>query len=127
MKRSCSYCGRIHEYSYVCPKKPKPKSRHKDIDITKFRSGKLWRAKSREIIERDKGFCVVCRLGLCGEDRDLIPAESVHHIVPLADDFERRLDNDDLISLCAYHHELAERGELPADELLKAVSMIEES
>lgn len=120
MKRACTYCGRIHDYNYDCPMKPKPKG-NRDKDIEKFRGGKLWKAKRKEILERDKGLCVVCRLGLCGEDTDLVPADSVHHIVPLAEDFDRRLDDDNLISLCAYHHEQAERGEISAEELFKAV------
>ena len=64
---------------------------------------------------------MVCRLGLCGEPADLVPADSVHHITPLTDDFDARLDDDNLISLCAYHHEQAERGEISAEELFKAV------
>ena len=120
MKRACTYCGRIHNYSYDCPMKPKPKGT-KDKDIDRFRGSKLWKAKRKEILERDKGLCVVCRLGLCGEPTDLVPADSVHHIVPLAEDFDRRLDDDNLISLCAYHHEQAERGEISAEELFKAV------
>lgn len=120
MKRACTYCGRIHDYNYDCPMKPKPKG-NRDKDIEKFRGGKLWKAKRKEILERDKGLCVVCRLGLCGEPIDLVPADSVHHITPLTDDFDARLDNDNLISLCAYHHEQAERGEISAEELFKAV------
>ena len=120
MKRACTYCGRIHNYNYDCPMKPKPKG-NRDKDIEKFRSGKLWKAKRKEILGRDKGLCVVCRLGLCGEPADLVPADSVHHITPLTDDFDARLDDDNLISLCAYHHEQAERGESSAEELFKAV------
>ena len=120
MKRACTYCGRIHDYNYDCPMKPKPKG-NRDKNIEKFRGGKLWKAKRKEILERDKGLCVVCRLGLCGEPADLVPADSVHHITPLTDDFDARLDNDNLISLCAYHHEQAERGEISAEELFKAV------
>ena len=121
MKRSCPYCGRIHDYSYQCPKKPKPAAKERN-DIVRFRSGKLWRSKSNEILKRDKGLCVVCRLGLNGEPADLIPAESVHHIIPLAEDYDRRLDDSNLISLCGYHHERAESGDIPAEELMRVVA-----
>lgn len=40
------------------------------------------------------------------ETRDL----SVHHIVPLAEDFERRLDETNLLTVCSYHHEACEAG-----------------
>ena len=46
---------------------------------------------------------------------------SVHHIEPLNSAWERRLDDDNLISLCSYHHELAERGEIPRKELYEIV------
>ena len=42
---------------------------------------------------------------------------SVHHIIPLAVAWEKRLDDDNLITLCGLHHEMAERGEIKADEL----------
>ena len=42
---------------------------------------------------------------------------SVHHIVPLKVDYDRRLDNDNLITLCRYHHEAAERGYISRLEL----------
>ena len=119
MKRACSRCGRVHAAGYECPQKPKPTTKRcKAID--RFRGSGLWKAKRTEILERDKGLCVACRLGLAG-DEDLVPADSVHHIVPLAEDFELRLENDNLISLCAYHHELAERGEIAAEELRRAI------
>ena len=119
MKRACSWCGRIHAAGYECPRKPKPNAK-RDKDIDRFRGSGLWKAKRAEILNRDKGLCVACRLGLAG-DTDLMPADSVHHITPLAEDFELRLDSDNLISLCAYHHELAERGEIAAEELRRAI------
>lgn len=119
MKRACSRCGRVHATGYECPRKPKPNTK-RDKDIDRFRGSGLWKAKRTEILGRDKGLCVACRLGLAG-DEDLVPADSVHHIVPLAEDFELRLENDNLISLCAYHHEQAECGAIPAEVLRRAV------
>uniref|UniRef100_UPI0013DE6288 HNH endonuclease n=1 Tax=Mediterraneibacter glycyrrhizinilyticus TaxID=342942 RepID=UPI0013DE6288 len=43
---------------------------------------------------------------------------SVHHIVPIAEDWERRLDDENLITLCSKHHEMAERGEIKRKKLL---------
>ena len=37
----------------------------------------------------------------------------VHHIVPLEEDESLAYDWANLITLCRYHHELAERGEIP--------------
>jgi len=41
----------------------------------------------------------------------------VHHIEPIANAWDKRLEDDNLISLCRYHHELAEKGTIPAKEL----------
>ncbi len=50
--------------------------------------------------------------------KELTAADAVHHIISLEADFDRRLDSYDLISLCSYHHELAENGRISAEILL---------
>jgi predicted HNH restriction endonuclease len=47
----------------------------------------------------------------------------VHHIVPLNDPegWDKRLDDDNLIALCPYHHSMAEHGEISRDELFEIV------
>ncbi len=63
--------------------------------------------------------CQVCVRGLYNSRRKFNSRDlSVHHIISLVTDFDRRLDNSNLITLCRYHHELAERGRIPARELL---------
>ena len=113
MKRSCRYCGKIHDRLQPCPSKPaKPKVRYEkysnDKDI--FRGSKLWKAKRREIIQRDLGLCQLCKRGVYLDSPQLTAADGVHHIISLEADFGKRLDNDNLISLCSFHHELAEKG-----------------
>ena len=46
----------------------------------------------------------------------------VHHIIPLEEDYNKRLDSDNLITLCRYHHELAEKGEISREELQKIIA-----
>ena len=70
------------------------------------------------ILERDYHCCRMCAKAGIINSREL----SVHHIVPLAADFDMRLDDDNLITLCRYHHEQAERGVLSARELRRLVS-----
>ena len=41
----------------------------------------------------------------------------MHHIVPLEEDFERRLDDTNLLTLCERHHKAADRGEIDRDTL----------
>lgn len=44
---------------------------------------------------------------------------SVHHIIPLAEDPNCSLDDTNLITVCGYHHRLAESGKIPRLTLLK--------
>ena len=57
-----------------------------------------------------------CRLCLA-EGRITMHDLGVHHIVPLMADFDKRLDNDNLITLCASHHRQADAGRIPRAEL----------
>jgi hypothetical protein len=45
----------------------------------------------------------------------------VHHNTPLEEDYDRRLDNDNLLTTCDYHHELAERGEITREEIQQII------
>lgn len=117
MKSSCKYCGRIHSEGYECPQKPKKKFKKRCDDIGKFRNSKAWRTKRDEIKERDLFMCQVC---LAKKVLNLNLVE-VHHIVPLAEDFSKRLDDNNLISLCAVHHKAAERGDIAREYLFSLI------
>jgi len=45
----------------------------------------------------------------------------VHHIIKIEDDENRAYDEDNLITLCRIHHEMAEKGVAGAAELLKII------
>lgn len=115
MLKSCPYCGRMHPVWYECPKKPKrkwyPKRRGQ---IERFRSTATWQKKREEVLTRDHYLCHVC---LDADHRINNRGLSVHHITPLGKDFERRLDIDNLITLCSKHHDEAEHGLIPANRL----------
>lgn len=120
MLRSCKYCGKIHDSKHICPNKPIRK-RYKKTEEDKFRNTQAWKKKRNNIKERDKGLCQVCMRKLYNtlkqyNYRDI----EVHHIIPLRENYELRLEEDNLISLCKYHHELAEKGEIPR-ELLRSL------
>lgn len=110
MKKACSYCGKIHDKGYICSHKPQYNGK-----FDKFRKSRTWQKKQHEIAERDLFCCRICILSFF----DGIPNFdiSVHHIIPLSEDYERRLDNDNLITLCSTHHKQAERGEISRDYL----------
>ncbi len=50
----------------------------------------------------------------------------VHHITPINEDYKRRLDNDNLISLCSYHHHMADNNEIPREVLYELVKKAHE-
>lgn len=126
MKKSCSYCGRIHPKGYVCQLKPKKdirQNRKKSrSEANRFRGTMQWRRLSERIRERDKYICQAClhRLGSQIRWRPGDPVE-VHHIEPLESAIEKKDDEDNLITLCKLHHEEAEAGEIEA-EVLKAMA-----
>lgn len=125
MLKSCKYCGKIHDSKYECSKKPtRKKIRTKP---NSFRSTEVWKRKSLEIRERDKYLCQVCMRKLYGAVQQYNNKQiEVHHIVPVAEEWDRRLDNDNLISLCGKHHEMAECGKIPRTELKKIARQQEE-
>jgi len=116
MLKSCKYCGKIVEYNHICSKKPIRKKQGNNKD--KFRSTSRWNKKRIEIRERDKYLCQICVRKLY----DTVIQYNynyleVHHSIPLEKDYEKCLDNDNLITLCERHHEMAERGEIPYKEI----------
>lgn len=117
MKKSCSYCGGIHDKWDICPMKPKEDYVIKD-EIYEFRNSYAWQKKREAIKERDRYLCIACLNNLPGTDKPLNREElSVHHIQPLRTNFDKRLDENNLITLCETHHSMADRGILSAKTL----------
>lgn len=109
MYKSCSYCGRIHPVGFVCPHKPKRiRTKTPDTHTAQFRRRKIWKQKSIHIRSRDLEMCRMC----LSEGRYTFNQLSVHHIVPLEEDFDKRLDDDNLITLCSMHHSEADGGNI---------------
>ena len=118
MKKTCSRCGVVDE-QHVCPFK-----KRKEIKTTAYtiRQTNRWHQKSLEIRERDDFLCRVCRLNLYDTVKQYNNTNlEVHHIVPLEVNDTKAFDNDNLITLCHYHHELAESKTIPQEELLRIV------
>lgn len=124
MKRSCSYCGRIHDKGVICPLKPISRERRKKkgTQADKYRSTNEWTKTSLRIRDRDKHICQACLHGLGGKKRIRIgePVE-VHHIDSLEENFDARNDDENLITLCKLHHEEAESGDIDS-EILKRIA-----
>lgn len=125
MKKACKYCGRIHESGYVCRKKPSIQNRRYKTGERQedaFRWSYAWKTKREDIKKRDRYLCRACLEGLPGTVRRLNQDDlSVHHIISLEEDYSLRLDDENLVTLCRYHHGEAEQGRLAAETLLKIV------
>lgn len=122
MLKSCPYCGKIHDRKFVCPKKPVTVRKKYSTDNSKFRSKSAWTKKSKAIRKRDGFMCQVCARGLYDPEK-IYQTDNleVHHIVPIKSDYNLRLDDENLITLCEKHHEMAEAGLIPAN-LLKRIA-----
>lgn len=72
-----------------------------ESDYVKFYHSTAWKHKRQEILERDYGLCQRCGM----------EAELVDHIIPSKDDWNDRLDNDNLQSLCRRCHKAKTKRE----------------
>ena len=108
LTKLCSKCGRLMEFgSAMCPAcQAKAAERHKMYDTharnqkaKQFYHSKQW-ATMRNIAMIQASYqCEVCR-----KQGKLMPADEVHHIIPIAVDWSKRLDRANLICLCHKHH-----------------------
>ena len=106
---SCSKCGKTHARGYKC----NVGRVYQKTDESKLRSRYAWTKKAKQIKDDANGLCEVCRAqGLYTYD-----GLEVHHITKLKDDPNGLLDDDNLITLCVYHHKQADDGEISADYL----------
>ena len=120
MLKSCKYCGRVHDSKFNCGKKPQSKKEITDKD--KFRSTAAWQCKAEEIKQRDSYLCQICIRDLYDTFIKYNYSDlSVHHAIPLEDDFDKRLDNDNLLTICGRHHEMAEKKEIPLKVILEII------
>lgn len=112
MYKSCSKCGRIHPYNYNCGKRE-----YKETEERKLRATSRWKKKAKQIKEDSQGLCEVCKK----EGRYTYEGLEVHHITKLRDDPDLLLDDTNLITLCSYHHKLADAGEIKEEYLRELV------
>ncbi len=120
MLKSCQYCGRIHDSKFICSQRPKRKQYTTEAD--KFRWTGKWQKKREEIKERDLNLCQICIRELYNTEikyntKDL----EVHHNIPINEYYNKRLDNDNLLTVCHYHHEMCESGDIPREEVQQII------
>lgn len=120
MLKTCKWCGIVSE-DHICPYR-KPRRTKENTKANTFRKTNKWTQKSKEIRERDKYLCRVCINDLYNTVNQFNYKKlEVHHIVPIEEDYNKRLDNNNLITLCSYHHKMADSGEIPREELIDMI------
>lgn len=113
---TCRKCGRIHPRGFKCTvpnNKGYSTAYRKDAEAYKFRSSRKWKNKRQEIKERSGNLCAVCLANGILTYKGL----EVHHIEKVEDNYDARLDDDNLICLCSSCHHKAEAGEISKDYL----------
>lgn len=121
MLRSCQYCGRIHDSKYICQDKPQRKKQPTEAD--RFRWTSLWQRKREEIKERDLYLCQICIRELYNTINKYNTNElEVHHNIKLNEDYNKRLDNNNLLTVCNYHHKLCDKEEIPRDTVQQIIN-----
>lgn len=89
----------------------------KQTNALMFRKTNAWTNKSIDIRKRDNYMCLCCVAQMVGtvtryNTRNL----SVHHITPIEEDYGKRLDDDNLITVCDVHHEMCEADEITREQ-----------
>jgi 5-methylcytosine-specific restriction enzyme A len=106
---SCGYCNAFHKRGETCSNKPINNSRKKETnEITRFRSSRLWQKKRHEIKVRDKFLCQNCLKNGIYQFNKL----EVHHISPISKSWNKRLKNNNLITLCSTCHKMADNNDI---------------
>ena len=100
----CSSCNEKRE-EYLKSKSKKYNADRYDRDrankdaIRLFYVSTAWKNKRAEIVRRDNNECQICKALY-----KFVPIEDIHHIIPILKDYDKRLDNDNLIGLCSKCH-----------------------
>lgn len=114
LKKICR-CGKVIPYSIKrCPecevKAEEERKQHirnykintyeRDSKYNKFYKSKEWNTVRQLAIVRDHALCKDCL-----DNNVITPYNTVHHVVPIKEDWSRRLDINNLICLCESCHQ----------------------
>ena len=111
--KRCGRCGKRLPSGTTCDcVKKLNAARHKDYDRNKrsrtsydFYHSSEWIRARAEALERDSYIDVYAYM----TRGEVLPADTVHHIIPLTDDWSKRVDIDNLISLNHSTHSAIEQ------------------
>ncbi len=105
----CNRCGGNIPYknSYCDKCKPKAQEQKRErwrqynssVTRSEYRNTRRWRKLRAEIIDAQKGLCLMCYL-----EGEYNPIDHVHHITEAQEDLNLFYDKDNLVGLCEDHH-----------------------
>lgn len=110
---SCNACGRYHNRGELCPLRGPRSGPKEESYITRFRSSRAWQKQREYIRNRDKQLCQLC----LQNGKYTFSRLQVHHIETIKRAWTKRLDENNLVTLCPACHNLAENGIIKAGEL----------
>jgi len=112
---------RYHDKISILPPEDKMCKRvyKKNTKESQFRNTNAWIKKRNQIKKRDKYLCQLCLKDNIYTYDNL----QVHHIIPIAKDYNKKLDSNNLITLCRMHHEQAEKGIISKEELYELLEV----
>jgi 5-methylcytosine-specific restriction enzyme A len=108
LTKLCARCGKVISYGHTlcpdCESKRTDNAKQYDRFVRDKRSAAFYHSKQwatlRNITMMQANYqCEVCR-----KQGKLMPADEVHHIIPIAVDWSKRLDRANLVCLCHKHH-----------------------
>lgn len=106
--RRCGRCGKRIESGSRCECLKKRHSEYdrysRDRKSKAFYNSPEWRRKREDILELDAGIDVYMFM----TTEKIILADTVHHIIPIKDDWSKRFDSDNLMSLNHDTHSMIE-------------------
>lgn len=121
--KTCGYCHKIHNSNIKCGAKRKyyreKNSRYnKSQEYQDVIKSNRWKKLSAFIKSLDNHECLICK------DCGLISPKvlEVHHIEKVMNNFEKAFDEQNLITLCIFHHKQAEQGLISKQELLDLIN-----
>lgn len=105
IKKICGRCNQLYT-GYKCPNCTKERNkRYNKYERDQERNavyGGAWESTKLNVLARDKGMCQMC---YSIDKRLNFDYPIVHHIVPVEDDQSLWYDNNNLITVCAKHHQ----------------------
>ena len=92
--------------------KKNKKNYHEKFDV--FYNSAEWKELRAEKFYNANGLCE-----MCWKEKVVRAGREVHHIVPIEDDWSKRLQYDNLILLCPDHHNQMHERMSPLQKFLK--------